>query len=128
MALLFRTAAALLEAGQSVALESNFYAAWDTPQLRDLRERFGCQFVQVVCSAPGPTLIERFETRVRTGERHPGHADGASLHEMLPRLRVERWEALDLDGPVFTVDTANGPIDIDSLRRRVRDATKRTAQ
>ncbi len=49
MELLFRTAAALLEAGQSVALESNFYAEWDTPQLRVLGERFGCQFAQVVC-------------------------------------------------------------------------------
>jgi tRNA(Arg) A34 adenosine deaminase TadA/predicted kinase len=122
MELLFRTAAALLEAGQSVALESNFYAEWDTPQLRVLRERFGCQFAQVVCSAPGPTLIERFERRVRTGERHPGHVDATWLDEVLSRLLVERWEALDLDGPVFSVDTANGPIDVAGLCRRIRAA------
>src|SRR5919199_1492909 len=54
MDLLFRTAAALLDAGRSVALESNFYAAWDTPRLRELGERHGCRFVQVVCYAPGP--------------------------------------------------------------------------
>jgi predicted kinase len=122
MALLFRTAAALLQAGQSVALESNFYAEWDTPQLRDLRTRFGCQFVQVVCNAPGPTLVERYESRVRAGQRHPGHADAASLDEMLPRLLAERWEALDLDGAVFTVETFGRPIDIDRLAERVRDA------
>jgi predicted kinase len=125
MALLFRTAAALLEAGQSVALESNFYAEWDTPQLRVLGERFGCQFVQVVCSAPGTTLIERFERRIRTGERHPGHADATWLDEVLPRLLAECWEALDLDGPVFSVGTANGPVDIDTLGSRIRAATER---
>jgi tRNA(Arg) A34 adenosine deaminase TadA/adenylylsulfate kinase-like enzyme len=122
MALLFRTAAALLEAGQSVALESNFYREWDTPQLRVLSEHFGCRFVQVVCTAPGTTLIERFERRIRTGERHPGHADATWLDEVLPRLLVERWEALDLDGPVFSVDTANGPIDVAGLCRRIRAA------
>jgi hypothetical protein len=106
-------------------LESNFYTEWDTPHLLDLGERFGCQFVQVVCIAPGTTLIERFEQRVRTGERHPGHADATWLDEVLPRLLGERWEALDLDGPVFSVDTANGPVDIDSLGRRIRAATER---
>lgn len=45
MALLFRSAEALLEAGQLVALESNFYPAWDTPQLRALGERHACRFV-----------------------------------------------------------------------------------
>src|SRR5262252_416385 len=40
MALLFRSAAALLESGQSVALESDFYSEWDTPPLRQLAEKF----------------------------------------------------------------------------------------
>src|SRR5438045_2088765 len=45
MALLFRSAGAVLEAGRSVAVESNFYAAWDTPALRRLADRYGCRFV-----------------------------------------------------------------------------------
>src|SRR5579884_1470721 len=43
MALLFRSAEALLEAGQSLALESAFYLAWDTPQLRALGDRYPCR-------------------------------------------------------------------------------------
>lgn len=119
MALLFRSAQALLEAGQSVALESNFYAAWDTPQLLALGERFRCRFVQVVCTAPGPTLAERFEQRERSGERHPGHGGAAALDEILPRLVAECWDALELEGPVFTVDTSNGTVDIDGLVRSI---------
>ena len=125
LALLFRSAAALLEAGQSVALESNFYAGWDTPQLRALGERYACRFVQVVCTAPGPTLVERFERRARSGERHPGHADAASLDELLPRLLAERWDALELEGPVFTVDTTDGVVDIDGLARSIRLVAER---
>jgi hypothetical protein len=38
MDLLYQSAVALLEAGQSVALEANFYAKWDTPkQWLDIR-------------------------------------------------------------------------------------------
>jgi predicted kinase len=68
MALLFRSAAALLEAGQSVALESNFYATSDTPQLRALAEKYACPFVQVACTASGRTLVERYKRRIVTGE------------------------------------------------------------
>jgi predicted kinase len=120
MALLFRSAQALLEAGQSVALESNFYAASETPQVRALGQRYACQFVQVVCTAPGPTLVERFERRERSGERHPGHAGIASLDEILPRLLAERWDALEPEGPVFTVDTTDGVVDVDRLARSIR--------
>jgi predicted kinase len=123
MALLFRSAAALLEAGQSVALESNFYPAWDTPQLRRLADQFGCRFVQVVCTASGPTLVERYRRRIVTCERHPGHTDSEWLEEMLSRLLSERWNALDLEGPVISVDTEReAPVDaiVEEIRKAVR--------
>jgi predicted kinase len=119
MALLFRVTAALLEADRSVALESNFYAGGDTSQLRQLGARYACQFIQVVCTAPGEILVDRFEARARSGQRHPGHADVTSLDELLPRLLSERWEALDLPGPVFTIDTANGQVNVDDLVLRI---------
>jgi hypothetical protein len=37
--LLFQTAAAQLEAGTSVALESNFSVQWDTPKMLELLAR-----------------------------------------------------------------------------------------
>jgi predicted kinase len=47
MALLYRTAQALLESGVSMVLESNFYPEWDGPQLQALHDGSGCRFVQV---------------------------------------------------------------------------------
>ena len=75
MALLYRSAAALLDAGHSVALEANFYAKWDAPRLLELAERWPCCFVQVVCTASQSTLTERYRRRIATGERHPGHTE-----------------------------------------------------
>lgn len=122
MALIYRSAEALLAAGQSIALESNFYAAWDTPQFLELGKRYRCQFVQVVCTAPGPVLVERYERRARSGERHPGHTDAAAIGEWRPRLLTERWDALELEGAVFIVDTTDWHIDFDRLVRGIRGA------
>jgi tRNA(Arg) A34 adenosine deaminase TadA/predicted kinase len=121
MQLLYRSAEALLEAGQSVVLEAPFRGEWDTDPLRALAERFPCQLVQVVCCAPGPLLVERFRRRIERGERHPGHTDPASLEHELSRLLAERWDAIELGGPVFTVDTANGSVDVAGLVAAIRE-------
>jgi hypothetical protein len=39
---------------------------------------------------------------------------------MLARLLVERWDALDVEGPVFSVDTAVSAVDIDGLAQSIR--------
>ncbi|MDQ6669454.1 MAG: AAA family ATPase [Chloroflexota bacterium] len=113
--LMYRTAAALLEAGQSVAMESTFSPQWDTPALLELAQTSGCQFVQVVCKTDGSILYERFEQRARSGERHPGHADDKNLDEWRGRLLTEQWPALPLAGPVLEVDTTTK---LDSLGYR----------
>jgi predicted kinase len=117
--LLFRCAQTLLECSQSFALESNFYPQWDTPRFRELHTHFGCRFIQVVCTADTTTLIDRFSRRATSGDRHPGHADASSLHDLLPRIASERWDALDLPGPVLTIDSTTGQIDIDELVHRL---------
>jgi tRNA(Arg) A34 adenosine deaminase TadA/predicted kinase len=117
--LLFRAVAAQLAAGCSVAVESNFSNELSTPVFRALQQQCACRFVQVACAAPGLSLVERFERRARSGERHPGHTDAASLDELLPRLLTESWDALELDGPVFRVETGNGAVDIDDLVSRI---------
>jgi predicted kinase len=127
MALLFRSAFALLEADQSVALEANFYPEWDTDNLRRLADRSGCRFVQVVCTASPPTLVERYRRRSLTGERHPGHTESDDLDETLARLMNGRWDALDLEGPVITVETEVLPPDgqIEQIVEQVRDVLEK---
>ena len=123
MALLFRSALALLEADQSVAMEANFYPEWDTAHLLRLAERSGCRFVQVVCTASAQTLVERYRWRTLTGERHPGHTESEDMDESLTRLMNEHWGALELEGPVITVDTETPPsaARVNEIVQQVRD-------
>jgi len=121
MALLFRSAGALLEAGQSAMLESNFYAAVDAGPLLELADVYGCRYIQVVCSASAATLEQRYRQRSLTGERHPGHTQSESLDETVSRLLTGRWDALDLPGPVIAVDT-DAEVDMNNIVSVVRRA------
>jgi predicted kinase len=107
LALMFRIAGVLVDTGVSVAVESNFYPEWDTSRLHDLAAHHRCQFVQVVCSASGPILVARYTERNASGNRHPGHSESEDLPDVLRQLltQPERWEAMDVDGPVFRVKT-----------------------
>ncbi len=109
MDLLYQSAAALLEAGQSVALEANFYANWDTPKLLKLADISGCRFIQVVCTASKSTLAARYRRRSLSGERHPGHTESEQLEETIAQLFTGNWEALALEGPVISVNTESLP-------------------
>jgi predicted kinase len=119
MALLFRSAGALLEAGQSLLLESNFYAATDTGPLLELADAYGCRYIQVVCSASAASLEQRYRQRSETGERHPGHTQSESLEETISRLLTGRWDALDLPGPVIAVDT-DAEVDVNTIASGIR--------
>jgi predicted kinase len=121
MALLFRSAGALLEAGQSILLESNFYAAMDTGPLLELADVYGCRYIQVVCSASAATLEQRYRQRSETGERHLGHTQSESLDETVSRLLAGRWDALDLTGPLIRVDT-DAEVDVDTVISAIRHA------
>jgi predicted kinase len=109
MDLLYQSAAALLQAGQSVALEANFYAKWDTPKLLELAEMSGCRFVQVVCTASKSTLAERYRRRSLSRERHPGHTESEQLEETIAQLLTGKSEALALEGPVISIDAERWP-------------------
>jgi predicted kinase len=120
MVLLFRSAEALLEAGESIVLEAPFYPQWDTARFREMAQRFDCRFVQVVCTASGPTLVERYTRRIGAGERHPGHAASDVHGTVLQRLLAETWDALELDGPVLHVDTeGDEAVDVQPLAEQI---------
>ncbi|MDE0633342.1 MAG: ATP-binding protein [Caldilineaceae bacterium] len=111
----------LLEARCSLLVETPFDPKWANPRFKALQARHPFQPAQVVLSARPDLLRQRYARRVDSGERHPGHVD---------RLRMGRYDAvelerrnrpLDLDGPVFHVDTSSfAALDFDRLLRQLR--------
>jgi hypothetical protein len=88
----------LVEAGTELVVESNFEAR-SAPELARLEARL----VQVYCTAPPEELVERFAKR----DRHPGHED--DTYDLAAALAEGRWPVLDLDAPLFRLDTTRKP-------------------
>jgi predicted kinase len=106
-ALLFHLLEMELAAGRSLVVESNFDAERAGPSFLALRDRYGFRPVQVCCVADGAVLLERFRSRVTSGERHPGHDELANMLELEPILLRGRLDPLPLDGPIIEVDTTD---------------------
>jgi predicted kinase len=113
-----------LAAGRSLVVECNFRTQYDTPRFRTLRDRHPFAPVQVLCHANGAVVLERFRARNASGERHPGHVEGANMAEFTPELLRGRADPLDLGGTLIEVDTTDfARVDYLGLVARVRAAT-----
>ena len=112
----------LLASRVSVIAESNFHAEADSERLAALGRKVGFKTLQIYCTAAEAVLIERFDRRSGTKERHPGHrAQGGGLG--LESLRSGVWQPLSVSGPTVMVHTDDfDTVDYTSLYRAVREA------
>ena len=104
---MFNFVEALLAAGKSLVVENAFHTKLETPRFMELRSRYGCTLLQVYCKANETVLLERFEDRAGTDERHRGHGDGAIVEELRLRLEDGTYDPLDIEGGLITVDTTD---------------------
>ena len=88
----------LVGAGVSLVVEANFEA-----RSADRLAQLDARLVQVYCCAPADELLARFEQR----DRHPGHDD--DTYDLASALAEDRWPVLDLDAPLYRLDTSGTP-------------------
>lgn len=100
--LMFHTAQMQLSVGGALMLEANFRAT-AAQRLRPLLEAHRAAVVQIWCTAPRGTLVERLRERTSSRVRHPGHADDETFKDLEHLL--SSGVVLDLPGPVYAVDT-----------------------
>ncbi|MEO7074367.1 MAG: hypothetical protein ABI068_03560 [Ktedonobacterales bacterium] len=99
--------AALLAAGQSLVVEANFRAGYDTTTFQALQARYPFAPLQIHCTADDETLLRRFLARAATDECHPGHVEPANVAEWREKVSGARYTPLDLGGAVYQVDTTD---------------------
>ena len=105
--ILYDTAGRMLRGGSSLIIEANFVAGTAERELRGLPP---CHVLQIVLTARASVLLERFNDRLATGGRHPGHHQDfvTELSEVEDGLMKGRWTRLDLPGETIELDTSNG--------------------
>jgi predicted kinase len=119
--LLYYFAHALLAAGQSVIIESNFDPVFAVPKLLDLKTRMNVETVQIQCIAPRGVLLERFKKRSERGERHPGHVDHLYYSEFAAAALDRRDYTLPIGGAMLYVNTTDfRDTDVDGVIEKIR--------
>lgn len=119
-----------LRVGKSVIVETAFVPELHTRRFLELKDRYGCLFFQVYCTADDEVLYDRFHERVEGGKRHPGHVD-----QMVERRRFEeamrqrRYGKLEIGGMIFELDTTDfGKMNDEGLRAAIRSVRQNRAK
>ena len=111
--LLFLIARRQLEANRSLLLEANFVAGASEAAFARLPAH---RLVQVHCSAPEETLVQRYVAREG---RHPGHHDDRRAEEVRAAIRAGRHAPLALRGTLIELDTTH-PVDVSQVAAAIR--------
>ncbi len=102
---LYAAAETLLASGKSVTIESAFHKELALDDIHRLIGDRSIHLMQIYVTAPPALRLQRYEDRIRNGERHPSHPDGIGMwkHEDLAADEV-KFGKLNIDDTV-EIDT-----------------------
>jgi predicted kinase len=79
--------------GKSLMLENAFQVDFARKHLDELTKKYpDMEVLELYCEADGDVRRERFESRVQSGERHPGHNDGP--YELSDKESAARYASI----------------------------------
>jgi predicted kinase len=120
--LLFHILESHLVAQSSLIVETAFIPVFHTARFLELKERYSFRPIQVHCTADDAVLFERFQARVASGERHPGHVDHLATYErFVETLQTGRYDVLEIGGSLLQVDSTDwAKVDYKGLTETIR--------
>ena len=87
----------VMRTGNSLVIESNFYAEYDSDKLNLLIRKYEYTAIQIQCRTESKVLFERYMKRAHSSDRHSGHFD-LQYQNIESALRDGRTEPLKIDG------------------------------
>lgn len=93
---------ALLDSGYDVVVENAFIYEFAYPDLSTIVQRTGAKVLELYCQTSDEIRRERFDGRIASGQRHPGHSDVVS--ELSAKELAERYAPLNI-GQTHYIDT-----------------------
>jgi predicted kinase len=105
--LLYYFLEAQLKVKQQVIAEANFKTSTDSPKMMQLITEYRYHAIQFHCYSEERVLLERFQNRANTPERHPGHVDHLTLDDLRISLELSEYQPLALTGSVYEVNTTD---------------------
>lgn len=103
--LMHMAAEALMEQSVSLIIDANYSPEPGRRELLALIARYQYRCLEILVHAPAAVLATRYQRRIQTGARHPGHHDAEQLMEQVQRMQTP-YAPLEVGEPVFHVDTS----------------------
>jgi len=105
--LLFHIAENQLKNGKSLIIESNFKNEFDTKRIIELKEKYKFLIIQIQLKCNGEILLNRFNARSNSTERHPGHVDSGNIDEFKNSLLKGSYDHLDIGGHKIIINKSS---------------------
>jgi len=122
-AMMYYIAECMVRAATPLILESNFKPRFETETLHSLQEKYGFRVLQIYCTGDEDVLLQRFEDRAKSEDRHPVHDDQQNLEDLRANLENGEYGMMDLGGVTLTVDLTDfEAIDYGELFTRIRES------
>lgn len=120
-AIMYHIANELLEHKHSFIFESNFKPDIDSKIFNKLAKPDSFKVIQIFCFADTGTLFDRYKTRAKTRERHPGHVDHAYIKEFDNMIRRGNYGFLKLKGLQIQFNTNKfNKTDMDKIINQIK--------
>ena len=120
--LLYYFLEAQLKAKQQVIAEANFKTSTDSSKMMRLITEYQYHAIQFHCYSEERVLLERFQNRANTPERHPGHVDHLTVDDLRTSLELGEYQPLALHSSVCEVDTTDfSHLDYGKLTQDLRE-------
>ena len=115
-----------LKVEKSVIVETAFIPKLHSKTFSCLCDKYRCQPIQILCTAETGVLFERFQQRVVSEERHPGHVDHLTAYDDFVRLLADRaYGPMDIGGTMLEIDTNDfNQLHIDVLVTAIKKQTQ----
>lgn len=97
----------LLIAQTSHILESNFVPKFANETFKKLQKKYNPVFFQIYISCDSEVLLKRFKKRVKSPDRHKGHAEETYFDELKKVLKTNRFAKLDIGDTIHEIGTTD---------------------
>lgn len=118
--IMYYTIGLVLSAGRSCIMEAFLRAEMAEAKIAKLKEKYDCRIIQFQLNTNTNKLIERYESRHNSNERHPCHPGNIPKKEFI-KLNGKS-QVVKIDGETIALDTTDfSKIDWDMIFKKVEE-------
>lgn len=118
--LMYHTAGLMLSVGQSCIMEAFLRAEMAEPRIAKLKKEYNCRVLLFQLNCDANNLIERYESRYNSDERHPCHPGNIPREEFI--TLEGKSQPVRIDGETIAIDTTSfEKIDWSPIFKKVKD-------